>query len=94
MNSNTLNLNIFEKDNIVCVSLMNATMRLNSIEESNVPNLKNCIFFFLFFLYDRNSNLNSHTRIFGKSQGSNPHPYREVRFFGEEDYHWTEYPSG
>ena len=31
-----LNLNIFEKDNIVCVSLVNTIMCLNSIEEPNV----------------------------------------------------------
>jgi hypothetical protein len=36
-----LNLNILGKDNIVCVSLINATMCLNSIGEPNVPNLKN-----------------------------------------------------
>jgi hypothetical protein len=41
MNSNTLNLNILEKDNIVCVSLVNATICLNSIEKPNVPNLRN-----------------------------------------------------
>ena len=41
INSNTLNLNILEKDNIVCISLVNATMCLNSIGESNVPNLRN-----------------------------------------------------
>jgi hypothetical protein len=37
-----LNLNIFGKDNIVCVSLVNTTICLNSIREPNVPNLKNC----------------------------------------------------
>ena len=42
LNSNTLNLNILGKDNIVCVSLVNAIMCLNSIEEPNVPNLRNC----------------------------------------------------
>ena len=42
MNSNTLNLNILEKDNIICVSLVNATMYLNSIEKPNVSNLRNC----------------------------------------------------
>ena len=31
-------------DNIVCVSLVNATMCLNSIGESNVSNLKNCTY--------------------------------------------------
>ena len=41
LNSNTLNLNILRKDNIVCVSLVNANMCLNSIEESNVSNLRN-----------------------------------------------------
>jgi hypothetical protein len=34
LNSNTLNLNILEKDNIICISLVNATMYLNSIRES------------------------------------------------------------
>jgi hypothetical protein len=42
MNSNTLNLNILGKNNIICVSLVNATMCLNSIGESNIPNLRNC----------------------------------------------------
>ena len=42
LNSNTLNLNILGKDNIVCVSLVNETMCLNSIGEPNVPHLKNC----------------------------------------------------
>jgi hypothetical protein len=37
LNLNTLNLNILGKDNIVCVSLVNATMCLNSIGEPNVP---------------------------------------------------------
>ena len=41
LNSNTLNLNIFKKDNIVCVSLVNATMCLNLIGEPNVLDLKN-----------------------------------------------------
>ena len=40
--SNTLNLNILEKNNIVCVSLVNATMGLNSNGEPIVPNLRNC----------------------------------------------------
>ena len=39
MNLNTLNLSILGKNNIVCVSLVNATMRLNTIRELNVPNL-------------------------------------------------------
>ena len=39
LNSNKLNLNILGKYNIVCVSLVNATMRLNSIRELNVPNI-------------------------------------------------------
>ena len=43
MNSNILNLNILEKDNIVCVSLVNATMYLNSIGKPNVLDLRNCI---------------------------------------------------
>ena len=38
-----MNLNIFRKDNIICVSLINATMCLNSFGEPNVPNLRNCI---------------------------------------------------
>ena len=42
LNSNTLNLNILGKDNIVCISLVNATMCLNSIGEPNVPHLSNC----------------------------------------------------
>ncbi len=37
-----LNLNILEKNNIVCISLVNATMCLNSIKELKVPNLRNC----------------------------------------------------
>ena len=36
-----LNLNILGKDNIVCISLVNATMCLNLIGELNVPNLRN-----------------------------------------------------
>ena len=36
MNSNTLNLNILEKHNIVCISLVNAIMYLNSIGEPNI----------------------------------------------------------
>ena len=36
-----MNLNILGKDNIVCVSLVNATMCLNSIIEPNIPNLRN-----------------------------------------------------
>ena len=34
-----LNLNILGKDNIICVSLVNAIMYLNSIGKFNVPNL-------------------------------------------------------
>ena len=41
MNSNILNLNILGKDNIVCISLVNATICLNSIEEPNVLDLRN-----------------------------------------------------
>ena len=37
----TLNLNILEKYNIICILLVNATMCLNSIREPNVPNLRN-----------------------------------------------------
>ena len=37
-----MNLNILGKYNIVCVSLFNATMYLNSIEKPNVLNLRNC----------------------------------------------------
>ena len=37
----TLNLNILEKDNIVCISLINTTMYLNLIGEPNVSNLRN-----------------------------------------------------
>jgi hypothetical protein len=37
-----LNLNILGKDNIVCVSLVNANMCLNSIGEPDVFNLRNC----------------------------------------------------
>ena len=40
LNSNILNLNILEKDNIVCVLLINITMRLNSIREPNVLKLR------------------------------------------------------
>ena len=42
MNSNTLNSNILKKDNIVCISLVNATICLNLIEKPNVLNLRNC----------------------------------------------------
>jgi hypothetical protein len=35
------NLIILGKDDIVCVSLDNATMCLNSIREPNVPNVRN-----------------------------------------------------
>ena len=38
---NVLNLNILEKNNIVCVSLVNAIMYLNSIEKLNILNLRN-----------------------------------------------------
>ena len=58
------------------------------------PNSKLKRFAFYIYIYDRNSNLNSHTRIFWRSRGSNPHPHRGVRFFGNGDYHLTEYPSG
>ena len=43
LNSNTLNLNILRKDNIAGVSLVNVTMYFNSIEESNVLDLRICI---------------------------------------------------
>ena len=36
-----LNLNILGKDNIVCLSLVNTIICLNSNEESNLPNLRN-----------------------------------------------------
>ena len=42
MNSNILNLNIFRKDNMVCILLVNEIC-LNSIGEPNVPDLRNCI---------------------------------------------------
>ncbi len=45
-----------------------------------LPKQLSCDFFF--FKYDKNSNLNSHTRIFWRSQGSNPHLHRGG-FFGE-----------
>ena len=48
MNSNTLNLNILGKDNIICVSLVNATMCLNSIRKPNVPNLRMYLSFTIF----------------------------------------------
>ncbi len=38
----TLNLNILGKDNIICVSLVNAIICLNSIGESNILDLRNC----------------------------------------------------
>jgi hypothetical protein len=31
--------------------------------------------------------------MFWKSRGLNSHPYREMRFFREKDYHWAECPS-
>jgi hypothetical protein len=40
------------------------------------------------YIYNRNSNLNSHTRIFWGSWGSNLHPHRGVGLFGEGDFHW------
>ena len=43
LNSNTLNLNILGKDNIVYVLLVNATIYLNSIGEPNVLDLRNYI---------------------------------------------------
>ena len=43
LNLNTLNLNIIGNDNIVCVSLVNTTMCLNSIRGPYVSNLRNCI---------------------------------------------------
>ena len=61
-------------------------------------NLKGLVFFYFIllyiYIYDRNSNINSHTCIFWRSLESNPHPHRGVRLFGEEDYHWAEYPRG
>ena len=42
MNSNTLNLNILGKHNIVCVLLVNETMYLNSIGKPNILDLRNC----------------------------------------------------
>ncbi len=42
LNLNTLNLNILRKDNIICVSLINATMYLNSIVKPNIFDLRNC----------------------------------------------------
>jgi hypothetical protein len=39
-----LNLIIFGKDNIICFSLDNAIMCLNSIGEPNVPKLSNCTY--------------------------------------------------
>jgi hypothetical protein len=38
-----MNLNIFEKDNIICILLINVTIYLNSIKKPNKFNLKNCI---------------------------------------------------
>jgi hypothetical protein len=35
-----LNLIILKKDNIICVSLVNITMCLNSIKKLNIPNLR------------------------------------------------------
>ena len=46
-----------------------------------------------FFLYDRNSNLNSYTNIW-RPRRLNLHPHRGVRLFGKGDYHWAKYPSG
>ena len=50
-------------------------------------------FLFLVFIFDRNFNLNLYVRIFWGSQGSNPRPHREVRLFGERDYHLIEFPK-
>ena len=55
--------------------------------------LKRFAFIYLFFIYDRNSNLNSHTHIFWRSRGLNPHPHRRVGLFGDGDYYYAEYPS-
>ena len=43
-----MNLIILEKDNIVYVLLVNATMCLNSIEESNLPNLRNEVYIYIY----------------------------------------------
>ena len=48
MNLNILNLNIFKKDNIICVLLIKATIFLNSIEE-----LKEL---YLSFTFEKNEN--------------------------------------
>ena len=42
--------------------------------------LRDFLVFFFFLKYNRNSNLDSHTRIFWRSRGLNPHPHREGFF--------------
>ena len=53
LNSNTLNLNILGKDNIVCVSLVNTTMFFNSIGKPNIPKETVPKFYPFFNMYTR-----------------------------------------
>ncbi len=46
-------------------------------------------YYLYIYIYNRNPNLNSHTRIFWRSWRSNPHPHREMWFFGKRNYHWA-----
>jgi hypothetical protein len=48
------------------------------LDGSPILNKKFFFFFFLIiYIYDRNPNQNSHTRIFWRSRESNPRPFRE-----------------
>ena len=51
MNSNILNLNILGKDNIVCVSLVNITMCINSIGKFNILYLSFTILIIIVVLF-------------------------------------------
>jgi hypothetical protein len=54
-----------------------------------------CFFFLIiFFIYNRNPNLNSHTCKFLGLQGSTPRLHRGVRLLEKRSYHWAECPSG
>ena len=54
-----MNLNILGKDNIVCILLVNATICLNSIEELNISNLRNCTQILPFCQWQKKKSLNT-----------------------------------
>ena len=72
----------------------NTLLRLATYNPTLVHCFVKCSIVFLFFIYDKNSNLNSYTCIFWGSRRSNPRPHRGVGLFGERDYHWDECSSG